>query len=337
MYIKSTHCISPQHSTNDELFSGNVVQFERHLYEAIEPSYQEIIPRNLLRRMGKAVRLGIGAALPLLKDQDVDGIVIGTGNGGLEDCIKFLNQIMKYEEGTLTPTNFVQSTPNSLAGLIALMTKTTGYNATHVHRGAAFESALLDAKLLVEEGAEKLLVGGFEELSDYNANIESLGGLFKEVPVSSNELLQSNTPGTVYGEGAAMFMIGRYQENAIAEVVDVTQISTEKTEDVMLALDAFLDKNAIIGVDEVYLGRNGDSVTNHFYNAVAKRLNTNESNFKHLCGDYPASSSFAMWLAAKHFSGKTLTLHKNRPQSILIYNHFRGQQHGFILLKPTQA
>ena len=101
---------------------------------------------NILRRMGKAVRIGVGAALPLLDgSSNPDGILIGSANGGMEDCIKFLNQVMEYDEGRLTPTNFVQSTPNAIAAQIGLATLNKGYNITHVHRGLAFENALLDA------------------------------------------------------------------------------------------------------------------------------------------------------------------------------------------------
>ncbi len=57
--------------------------------KAIEPTYENI-PPGMLRRMGKAVRMGVGVALPLVKQTDsiIDGIIIGTANGGMEDCIK---------------------------------------------------------------------------------------------------------------------------------------------------------------------------------------------------------------------------------------------------------
>ena len=78
---------------------------------AIEPGYEQI-PRVVLRRMGKAVRLMVGAGLPLIKQTTCGGVIVGTANGGMEDCIRFMNQIVQYEEGMLAPGNFVQSTPN---------------------------------------------------------------------------------------------------------------------------------------------------------------------------------------------------------------------------------
>ena len=115
MYIHKGLAISP--CIEQEVFLEESSEPTLQLW-AREPGYMDYIPRNVLRRMGKATRMGVWTALSLLKEQaPVDGIVIGTGLGGMEDCIKFLNQIVDYDEGTLTPTNFVQSTPNALAGV----------------------------------------------------------------------------------------------------------------------------------------------------------------------------------------------------------------------------
>ncbi|RZM12149.1 MAG: hypothetical protein EOO88_45975 [Pedobacter sp.] len=131
--------------------------------------------------MGKAVRMGVGAAMPLLQHQEaVDGIIIGTANGGMEDCIKFLNQVIDYDEGLLTPGNFVQSTPNAVAGQLGLMTKNQCYNITHVHRGLSFEMALIDAMMQVKENPGKqYLLGSVDEISDYNFNIDLTGLVFR--------------------------------------------------------------------------------------------------------------------------------------------------------------
>src|SRR4051794_27018158 len=105
-YIHQTRCISPQQmflNVNIELLNPSV----ENKLKVVEPAY-EGIPFSILRRMGKAVRIGVGAAMPLIQNTPgLNGIVIGTANGGMEDCIKFLNQIIEYNEGTLTPTNFV--------------------------------------------------------------------------------------------------------------------------------------------------------------------------------------------------------------------------------------
>jgi hypothetical protein len=143
LYIHQHTCISPQ-QTFSHIDIDTLNECVENKLKAKEPAYDGI-PPGILRRMGKAVRMGVGAAIPIIKNNpSINGIIIGTANGGMEDCIKFLNQIIDYEEGMLTPGNFVQSTPNAIAAQLGLMSKNKSYNITHVHRGLAFEDALID-------------------------------------------------------------------------------------------------------------------------------------------------------------------------------------------------
>lgn len=345
MYIKDLSCISPQ-PTYDPVFPGNeAVEHHGTRYLAMEPSYQNLIPAGLLRRMGKAVRMGVGAGLPLLRaNADLDGIVLATANGGLEDCLRFLNQIVDYEEGTLTPTNFVQSTPNAVAGNLALLSKNTGYNITHVNKGLAFESALLDALMLLEEGkAQSLLLGSIEEISDYNYNIDHLIGLFKEEEITSDQLLTSTTKGTVCGEGAAMFVVETTKsDDSSIQIQDVGQISYADKQGLLEYLNVFLERNklSLTEIDAVLLGRNGDIRSDHWYDLLNETLNESTAcyTFKNLVGDYPTASSFALWLGARILNGEAIPSEacykktEQKVKNILIYNHHKGVQHGFILL-----
>ena len=167
----------------------------------------ELIPPAMYRRMGRAVRFASGTALPLLHTTKLNGIVIGTAFGGLEDCIKFLNQITDYDEGRLTPTNFVQSTTNAIASQLAFFSANKGYNNTHVHRGLAFENAMFDVAMQLNENPDNYyLLGGVEEISAYQYNIESLAGSYKRELVSSADIYNSKTNGSIAGEGCAMFV-----------------------------------------------------------------------------------------------------------------------------------
>ncbi|HXD77031.1 MAG TPA: hypothetical protein VN616_04445, partial [Puia sp.] len=130
--------------------------------------------------MSKSVRLGIGASLPLLAHAPA-GILIGTGYGGMEDSIRFLNQIVEFDEGLLTPGTFVQSTANAIASQLGLLQHNSGYNITFVGRGVAFESALLDASMLVTEiPGVSWLVGGIDEISAHNFRFEVAEGWYKK-------------------------------------------------------------------------------------------------------------------------------------------------------------
>ena len=344
MYILDLYSISPQQTFDNSFFEGKVERIFGNKYYTIEPNYAELIPRGLLRRMGKAVRIGIGAGMPLIeKQKDVDGIIIGTATGGLDDCIKFLNQIVEYDEGTLTPTNFVQSTPNAIGGHLAMMSKNTGYNNTHMGIGTAFESTLLDAFLLFEEdGASTLLIGNVEENSSHNYNIDEYAGHFKAEEIPSDELIDSNTEGSVCGESANMFVVSSDKENAICELVDVHQFTYPKDNNIEERAGQFLEKNnmPLNDIDSLILGFSGDNRYDFWYHDLMKSFpKATVYSYKNLVGEHPTSIGFATWLGASILSGKNIPVeaiykNKNRsPNNILIYNNYLGSQHGFILLK----
>ncbi len=349
MFIKDFSAISPQLTFSEEFVNGDYKIHVNNTYTVFEPSYAETIPSALLRRMGKAVRMGIGAALPLIKrNEKLDGIVIGTANGGLENCINFLNQIIDYEEGTLTPTHFVQSTPNALAGQIALMSSNTGYNVTHVNGALAFENALLDAMMFLEVRDKKssLLLGAVEEISNYNYNIDQLAGRYKVAKVSNDKLIQTKSNGSVCGEGATMFVVSNDSANALAEIIDLKQLNFPKESDVKNKLDQFLSDNGLTyaAIDLLVLGTNGDIQFDCWYDTVKSffPLSTDAIYYKNLIGEYRTSSAFAVYLATQLLKGE-LQNHPGIegqltkiPKTILIYNQFEGVQHSLILLKDVE-
>ena len=105
-------------------------------------------------------------------------IITGTAFGCLEDTVTFLTRMMEQNEEMLPPTAFIQSTHNTVAAQIALMLKCHGYNNTFVHKGISFESALLDAMMLLkEQEADNILVGGTEEMVDASFKVLTRLGL----------------------------------------------------------------------------------------------------------------------------------------------------------------
>ena len=348
MYIKDVSAISPQMTFTDEFVNGDYKIHAKNTYSAFEPSYSETIPSSLLRRMGKAVRMGIGTALPLInRNEKLDGIVIGTANGGLENCINFLNQIIDYDEGTLTPTHFVQSTPNALAGQLALMTKNTGYNATHVNGPFAFENALLDSMMFLEGEKNKtsLLLGAVEEISNYNYNIDLLAGRYKTENVTNDLLIRSQTNGSICGEGSTMFVVSNDAKNALAKIVNLKQINFPTEIDLKNKLHQFFTENEITpeNIDLLILGNNGDIQFDSWYDLVKSffPVVTDYVYYKNFVGEYRTSSAFALFLAAQLLKGQ-LQNHKGvegqlnkTPKTILIYNQFEGIHHSLIFVKSV--
>lgn len=341
-------CISAQETFSNAASFHEVKTFNEDRIWAVQPNYKEFIPLSLLRRMSRLVKMSVATGIPLHeKNKNIEAIIIASANGSIDHSLRFLNQIINYNEGTLTPTDFVQSTPNCVAGVLALMTKTTGYNTTHVNLGIAFESALLDALLLLEEGKYKrVLLGGGEEQSEATYNIDSQQGLFKKDITASSELLHSKTTGTISGEGFSMFVIdAEKQTNSIAEIKDVDTICHVTKEELGEKAIHFLKKNNLRpeNIDAIFVGRNGDSTSDEFYNYLEERFfpKTATYVYKHLVGEYSTVSGFSVWLATQLLSGKKLPNEyvwkktDKTPKTVLLYNNSLGKQHGFILLKKA--
>jgi hypothetical protein len=296
--------------------------------------------------MGKALRMGVGSAMELLSAHHADGIIISTSDGGIEDSIKFLTQIIEYQEGRLTPTNFVQSTYNAIAGQLGMITKNTGYNATHVHRGLAFENALLDAVMrLREHPKHTYLVGGVDEISARNARIEALAGWYKEAIIPNTEIYNSNTIGAIPGEGSAMFLVNNQAEGATAKLAGLNLLNSEDENVIAQQLHLFLEKNLNGAQVDLFLsGENGDNRFTKYYEACEKVIDpaTSIARFKHMTGEFQTAPALACWLATWFVNNPDVPAHMIKRQgstkainNVLVYNNYRGAQHSFMLISKV--
>lgn len=345
MYIKDLNCISPQKTFTDEFFGQEPLIHTGPAIKAVEPGYEDI-PRGQLRRMGKSNRMATGAGMPLLQKHKTEGIIVGTTDGGMEDCHRFLNQIIQYEEGTLTPTGFVQGSPSSPAGGLALMSKNSGYNNTHSNKGLSFENCVVDAQLLFEEGrANSLLIGCVEEISTAPLKIAQLAGNIKTEEVSTSDLYESNSIGAVKGEGAVMFVVSDSPKDSIAEIVDVDMITCPTQEDVVEKAEQFLKRNNLEPdeIDGLMLGYSGDVELDPSYDSFSKAMFPDHGviTYKNLFGENAAASAFATWFAANLVNGKPVPeIAVKKPVSselktVLVYNQYQGTQHGFVLIRTV--
>jgi len=345
-YFHQSICISPQISFPEPDLS-QITESANNLLNVLEPDYPGI-PAGVKRRMGKSVRMAVGAALPLLeKYPQPDGMIVATANGGMEDCIKFLNQIIEYKEGLLTPASFVQSTSNAAAAQIALVTKNHQYNITHVHRGLAFENALMDVVMSLREYPDAAyLLGCTDEISAYNYNIDSLAGSFRKEPVLNSDLFTTSAPGTIPGEGSFMVWMNNQRKDATASLDAVRTIHAEDPVLVLNVFKKFLSENFAEGEmpDLLLTGENGDDRLLKYYEAVESAVEDTVpvARFKHLCGEYCTASSFACWLSFQILKDgriPPLVIKRNATvktvKRILIYNNYRGAQHAFVVVSAV--
>mgnify|MGYP002377443139 CR=1 FL=1 len=346
MFIQAAAGISPQPSfgallTEPASYAGNRLS-------CIEPDYSQLIDPKMIRRMSRIIKMGVAAALDCLKTSATEmpgAIITGTAYGCLADTEVFLSKMIENGEELLTPTAFIQSTHNTVGAQIALLLKCHSYNNTFVHRGFSFESALLDAvTLLQEQHASTVLVGGIDELTDTSFALLSRFGLYKKDISSSKTLYDGAAKGTIAGEGAAFFLVAaKHSGKDYAQLNGLyTFYKPRDITDIEKNIQSFLSDHAI-GMDDVDLvitGQNGNVHEDAIYEQLAQTTFKGKANavFKHLCGEYPTATSFALWLAANIIKAGvvpscTLVNSNNKhPRRILIYNHYQNTHHALYLL-----
>ncbi|MDB5130115.1 beta-ketoacyl synthase chain length factor [Mucilaginibacter sp.] len=346
IYIRSSACVSAQHTLGVQNFLEDIVEYTGNRLPVIEPDYKRYIDPKQIRRMSHVIKMGIAAAKECLAEAGVDmpgAIITGTAFGCMEDTITFLTRIIEYHEELLPPTAFIQSTHNTVAAQIALLLKCHNYNNTFVHKGMSFEGALFDAVMLLkEEEANNVLVGGTEEMVDTSFTVLTRLGLYRRFPVSNLDLFKTVSKGTIGGQGAAFCLLSTdISPDNLAELRAVKTLY--KPKDIEEGIAGFLKANflTITDIDLVINGKNGDINNDEPYKQLEAGLfkETTIANYKHLCGEYPTSSSFALWLASNILKKQVVPevlLEDNKivgpPKSVLYYNHYQGKYHSLMLL-----
>ena len=132
------------------------------------------------RRMGKLMKASLLSSLKALRQAGIDcpdAIITGTSLGCWENTESLLTQIEQEGEVMLSPTNFMQSTHNTIGSNIAIRTHCHGYNVTYTQCDHSLEWALRDARRLLMSGRCKtVLVGCHDETTPlYRSFLERLG------------------------------------------------------------------------------------------------------------------------------------------------------------------
>jgi 3-oxoacyl-[acyl-carrier-protein] synthase II len=349
-FINGLSAVSPQ-----KTFSGEVLQQEAINYrgvnyiKCIDPVVSEFIDPMASRRMSRIIKLGVCSALKCLNDAGIknpDGIITGTGLGCIEDTEKFLRSLHSNNEKLLNPTPFIQSTHNTVSSTIAIMIKCNNYNSTYVHRGNSFENAITDGIMLLNENsAENILVGGLDELTDDSFYITNRLGFWKKEPVDTLNLLDYKSKGTLAGEGMTFLALSsKRNEKSFAGIeMPETFFKPESYTEVESRIAGYIKRTVgdIGNIDLVIMGLNGDFFSDEvYYNAERKLFGGIPcAYYKHLCGEYDTSASFATFMAAeiikKQYVPAVMRLDDkpiDKIRNILVYNHLRNVNHSLILL-----
>jgi len=350
-YINGLGCISTQETFDTVFLEKAEINENDTVFAVKSPVYKDFISPVAIRRMAKGVKNGIVASAMAMKEANVtvaDAIITGTGMGCIEDSEKFLTAIIDNKEEFLTPTSFIQSTHNTVGAQIALGLQCKAYNLTYVNGSVSFESALLDAKLKIEEQeANTILVGGIDENADYTTSLFRLAGTIKKENESPYKVLNSTTNGAVYGEGATFFVLeNEIKDTTYAEVLDIEIINKLDVNEVEVKIVDFLKASGlqISDIDAVVLGYNGDVEFDVYYKLLSTNafVNTPQIYYKHLSGEYNTSSAFGLWVGAKIIKTQNIPeiisvnkLKKSAYKTILLYNQYKGIDHSFTLISTS--
>jgi 3-oxoacyl-[acyl-carrier-protein] synthase II len=323
IFIRSISGISPGSAPGAPVIPVAPAEHAAHL-SAIEPDYTNYFDAKQIRRTSRIVRMGVAAALDCLRrageahperpnpDKVVpEAITTGTAYGCLEDTSVFLNRLVTQQEEMLSPTAFIQSTHNTVGAQIALLLQCTAYNNNFVHRGHSFESALLDAILLLKEGeARTVLTGAVDEITKDSQSLLHRFGLDRHGPI---------------GEGAFFFLLATDPSvNDWARLDGLHMLRGQLTDDGLAAqCDAFLNRHSLhpADIDHVLFG-GAATIPTHFAGKPC-------TGFKSFCGEYPTASAFALGLAAS-------MIQSNQAGRILISNSYLNTYHSFVLVSNAR-
>lgn len=350
VYINSVGSVSAQ-KTYDNSFLENVEERCDTVLGVMAPNYKEYIPPAAARRMAKGIKMSTVSAKNAMQgagieENEIDAIIVGTGLGCIGDSEKFVSDIIDNNEQFLTPTRFIQSSHNTVAGQIALGIGCKGYNFTYVHSAVSFESALLDAKMQLEDAeARTVLVGGVDELVDHHVSTHRLIGHIKKEAVGTMSVLKSGTSGAIFSEGAHFFVLSsKKRPSSHAQLMGVKTFNSLSKTQLGDHVGHFLKEHGLSegSIDLILLGYNGDVDFDGYYDTLAQGpfSQVPQAYFKHLSGEFDTASGFGFWLANKILKhGRVPDAVKlnevRRPsiETVLIYNQYRGENHSLTLLK----
>lgn len=306
--------------------ASEMILFKKQAYQA----YKNYLTGAVSRRMSPSVKMSATAALQIKRQADfkkLDGIIVGTGMGCKADSDTFLENLLE-DENLLSPTKFIQSTHNTVAGQLAILLACKAYNMTFVQNSLSFESALIDVQLELNSSDPKhILVGGVDELSTRTEEHLKLIKPEKELN---------------FGEGAHFFLVSNHKTSeSIAHIKFVQTSNHLEVEDLKDKIGELLEKNGlqINAIDSLILGF--DRRPDDYYSRMIKIFHESAIyTYKDKIGEFYTANAFALWLAVfgfknKHFP-KEFTLKKSIQQElkhVLIYNHSEGKEHSFILVQ----
>lgn len=321
-YIVSAALIKPEISEESEFLMCQT------------PDCSSFVPAGKLRRMNRLIKTALFCAHESLQKAGIkvpDAVIAGTGLGCLEDTEKFLDNVHYNREKLLNPTAFIQSTHNTVAGQIALITGCKDYNFTFSQKGFSFESALCDALIQVHERPDKMiLTGGIDIHTEKVHKLMEQGGCLSERTLGSKGKI---------GEGAAFFILSG-KPHPMARAVICEQIYAGGS----IPIERLFQKMDLHSLkpEDIHLYLPGGKSAE--YQSISSLFPQADTiHYTEQTGRFDTASSVALAVADKSLStGQIPTAFlsdkqtQDSPQNALIHSYHPEYEHAFTLIKKRQ-
>jgi 3-oxoacyl-[acyl-carrier-protein] synthase II len=314
MYILSSSSICFQPTFRNVGFSKKLITLNNSS-TIQQPDYTICLQAIDKRRMSDGMKMAIACSRDCLEQANVEqpsAIIVGTSSGCAAQSKTFLDNIYAANGGPLSPTAFILSTHNSIAGQISVLLKNHHYNITHTHNSLSFEHSLIDAKMHAQNGKENILVGAAEELE-------------LELYSFENRLNICNAPLTF---GTSFFLLSPTRPNTkqIIKLIDIASIAI--INNYKNAILEFLNTNhcLVSEIDLVLFANNQEQIIIDLESLFDKKI---LQNYQLLSGQYYTNSAFAMHLATDIL----YTQDEPNIKTILICNNMLSTNLGLQLIK----
>lgn len=121
-----------------------------------EPPVLDFLPAMQRRRLSALSRLVFAAAWPILKQHPQCPVVFSSRNGEINRSFQLLIELAKGNG--VSPTSFGLSVHNAIAGQLAIHHGNYAEQSAISANSNGLENAMLDAWLMLQDGAERALV-----------------------------------------------------------------------------------------------------------------------------------------------------------------------------------
>lgn len=321
MYIIASSSISHQPTFRNKGFSS-ILTVLNEPSAILHPDYNPFIPAMTRRRMSDVLKMAITCTIDCMEQSGLtqpDAIIVGTSMGCNTFTKNFLDKIITADGGPLSPTNFIVSTHNTIAGQISILLGNQHYNMTHTQNSLSFEQALIDGMLCLKDECSHVLVGAADEMENALFNMNARLGIhdLHAACGASFFILSSEKSGTT--------SIRLVDVGSFGLVDGLSEITT-----------AFLHSNNLSAVDiDAVLYSCSNQKTIHEWNEIFSTGTL--FDYEKICGTYFTNSGFAMDYGIDILSNTKHPVLGENIRRILICNNTIPENLGLILIDTKTA